>query len=239
MLTTLARRLGVAALLCAPLIAAAIEPGEYTTERSWGTLVVKRDKTGKTLFNIDSMGDNGHSCTLEGEIRQGKATLDGDDPKQPCVVSFAQTREGIKVGRNEGMACQFYCGVRAIFDGLYMKAPAACRPDAVDKTRAAARKAYDGKNYNVARDLLGTALKDCKTFLATFTEGWVRNDLAITQHKLKDLAGCRETLRPLAADAAMKEAKIREDYAPTDADVYLPILKATRVNLKLCAAGKS
>lgn len=239
MLNALARRLGVVTLLCVPLIAVAIEPGEYTTEKSWGTLVVKRDKTGKLLFNIDSMGDNGHSCTLEGEIKQGKATLEGDDPKQPCVVSFAQTKDGIKVGRNEGMACQFYCGVRATFEGVYMQAPAACRPDAVEKTRAAARKAYDGKNFDSARNLLGTALKDCKPFLGTFTEGWLRNDLAITLHKLKDLAGCRETLKPLAADAAQKEAKIREDYAPLEADAYLPILKATRVNLKLCAATKS
>ncbi|MDX2220752.1 MAG: hypothetical protein SF172_17160 [Burkholderiales bacterium] len=239
MLNHFARRLGVVTLLCVPLIAAAIEPGEYITEKSWGTLVVKRDKAGKLLFNIESVGDNGHSCSLEGEIKQGKATLEGDEPKEPCVVTFTQGRSGIKVDRNEGMACQFYCGVRASFDGVYMKAPAACRIDAVEKTRAAARKAYDGKNYDAARNLLGTTLKDCKTFLGTFTEAWLRNDLAVTLHKLKDLPGCREALKPLAEDAAQKDAKIREDYAPLEADIYVRILKATRVNLKLCAAAKS
>lgn len=239
MLKPAMHRIGTISLLVFSSIAMAIEPGEYTTEKSWGTLIIKREKTGRLLFNIDSMGGNGHSCTLEGEIKQGKAILEADDPKQPCVVTFTQGKDGIKVDRSPGMACQFYCGVRATFEGTYMKAPAACRPESVDKTRASARKAYDGKNYEVARNLLGSALKDCKTFLASLTEGWLRNDLAITQHKLKDLAGCRETLQPLAAEAALKDAQIREDYPPTDADVFLPMIKATRVNLKLCGAAKS
>lgn len=239
MLNRVLRRLGVAILFIAPFAAVAQEPGEYTTEKSWGTLVVKRDQSGKLLFNIDSMGDNGHSCSLEGEIKQGKAILEGDDPKAPCVVTFTPGKNGIKVDRSEGMACQFYCGVRAAFEGVYMKAPAACRIDAVEKTRTAARKAYDGKNYDSARNLLSSTLKDCKTFLGTFTEAWLRNDLAVTLHKLKDLPGCREVLKPLAEDAAQKDAKIREDYAPLEADIYVRILKATRVNLKLCAAAKS
>jgi hypothetical protein len=239
MLNPIVRHLCKLALIAFPLAALAIEPGEYTTEKSWGTLVVKRDKSGKVNFTIESVGDNAHGCTLEGEIKNGKATLDVDDPKQPCVVKFTQGKEGIEVSGGPGMACQYYCGMRASFDGVYMKASPACRPDGVDNTRAAARKAYDRKAYDEAKTLLTGVLKDCKRFLGQLSDGRVRNDLAITLHKLKDFAGCREALKPLAEDAAMTDAKIREDYAPTDADMYLPIVKATRVNLKLCAQGKS
>lgn len=222
-----------------PAFAAAIDPGVYTAEKSRGTLEIKRDKSGKTLFSIESVGGNAHTCSLEGEIRNGRATLESEDPKAPCVVTFTPFKHGIDVQGGPVMACQYYCGVRASFEGLYSQAAPACRPDGVEKMRAAARKAYDRKAYDEARNLLGAALKDCAFFLGWITEGWVRNDLAITQHKLKDLAGCRETLKPLAEDAAMTDAQVRESYPPTDADTYLPVIRATRVNLKLCAAAKS
>lgn len=237
-LAALAARAALA-LIALPLAAIAIEPGEYDREKSTGTMVVKRDKSGKLLFTIESFGGNGHTCSLEGEIKGGSARLDGDDPKQPCVVKFVQGKAGIEVQGGPALACQFYCGVQAEFNGVYMKAPAVCRPDGVDKTRAAARKAYDRKDYAEAQKLLAGALKDCKPFLGWLTEGRTRNDLAITLHKLKDFAGCREVLKPLAEDAAMKDSQIRENYPPMDADLYLPIVKSTRVNLKLCTEGKS
>jgi hypothetical protein len=64
----------------------------------------------------------------------------------------------------------------------------------------------------------------------------IRNDLAVTQYHLHDRAACLSTLDPLAADAAKSDAAIRENFPPTDADDYLPLVKAARTNLKLCNA---
>ncbi len=218
--------------------AATVPAGEFVTEKSWGLLIVKPDKQGKLQFSIEAVGDNGHGCHLDGPIKGNTAVLEGDEPSKPCTVKFVTTKEGIQVSSVPEYSCNMYCGVRAAFDGLYLRAPAACRVDAMEKTRRAARKAYDGKAYAEARTLLDTTLKDCKRFLGYVTEGWFRNDLAVTLHKLKDLPGCRETLKPLAEDAAKKDAQIREDYPPTDADIYLPVVKAARTNLKLCSAPR-
>jgi len=236
MLTTFA--LLLASAIAQAQTTPALEPGEYLTEKSWGTLKVKKDKAGKLFFNIDSIGDNGHGCTLEGEIKGGRATLEADDPKQPCVVTFASGKGGIVVDTTTQDSCRFHCGVRAMFEGTYMRPPAACRVDAVDKSRAAARKAYDRKAFDEAKATLTTVLKDCPVFLSRLTDGWLRNDLAVTLHKLKDPATCREVLKPLAEEAAMTDAQVRENYPPTDAEMYLPVVKATRTNLKLCGAGK-
>ena len=63
----------------------------------------------------------------------------------------------------------------------------------------------------------------------------MRNDLALTQFRLGDAAGCLRTLEPLAKDAAKSDAQIRDEMvAPTDVDNWLPVVKAARTNLKLC-----
>jgi hypothetical protein len=58
--------------------------------------------------------------------------------------------------------------------------------------------------------------------------------LNITQYKVGDKAACLKTLQPLAEDAARTDADIKEGYPPADAEDYLPIVKATRFNLKMC-----
>ncbi len=241
----LTRQIRITAFILALLVAGvcfaqspapAVPAGEFVTEKSWGLLIVKSDKQGKLQFSIEAVGDNGHGCSLEGAIKGNTAVLEADEPSKPCTVKFVPTKDGIQVSSVPEFSCNFYCGMRASFEGLYLRAPAACRVDAMDKTRVAARKQYDRKAYAEARLLLDTTLKDCQRFLGHVTEGWYRNDLAVTLHKLKDFPACREALQPLAADAARKDAQIREDYAPTDAEIYLPVVKAARTNLKLCAA---
>ncbi len=64
----------------------------------------------------------------------------------------------------------------------------------------------------------------------------IRNDLAVTLYHLHDRAACLSVLEPLAEDASKTDAAIRENYPPTDADDYLPLIKAARTNLKLCKA---
>ncbi|MBI3229513.1 MAG: hypothetical protein HYZ45_04800, partial [Burkholderiales bacterium] len=64
------------------------------------------------------------------------------------------------------------------------------------------------------------------------------NDLALTYHKLQNDKRCLELLQPYAEDAGKNEAEIRDSYLPSEADSWLPVLKATRTNLRLCKGGK-
>jgi len=211
----------------------AIAPGEYTTEGGGGTLVVARKKNTLT-FSIESVGANGHTCTLEGELRDGRATLEGMETNAPCVVALAGDIAGINVGASENGACRMYCGARAGFEGLYLKLAAQCTGAAIRKSRDAFKRQYDAKQYADAQRTLGAVLTDCARTLHWLESGRIRNDLAVTLHKLGDLEGCLNMLKPLAEDARGSDDAIREGYPPTDAESYLPIVRATRTNLKLC-----
>lgn len=58
----------------------------------------------------------------------------------------------------------------------------------------------------------------------------------MTLHRLGDFAGCRAALEPLVKDAKGSDEDIRNQFPPSDADNYLPIVRSTRTNLKLCQA---
>jgi hypothetical protein len=232
-------RLAVLALLLhgaviGPAGADAPAPGEYVTERGWGTLQVSSPAGGSTTFTIISVGSNMHSCELGGEIVGGRASLEAEDGKR-CVVDFAPKSDGIEVTSND--ACRYYCGARAAFEGLYLKAPDGCTGRAQAETRKGFKRLYDKKNYRDARATLEPLLARCGRILGWLDAGWIRNDLALTQHKLGDDSGCRRTLEPLAADATKSDDDIASEYPPSDADAYLPIVKATRTNLELCTAA--
>jgi hypothetical protein len=55
-----------------------------------------------------------------------------------------------------------------------------------------------------------------------------------TSYALGDRAACLKTLQPLAEDAALSDDGVKENYPPADAEIYLPVVRATRTNLKLC-----
>ena len=65
----------------------------------------------------------------------------------------------------------------------------------------------------------------------------MRNDLAITQYRLGDRAGCLKTLQPLAEDAAKTDAQLKDDFPPSDWDMFRRVVGATRANLKLCKSA--
>ena len=223
-------------LLALPL--AAEEPvdlaeGEYVTDGGWGRLVVKRHSLGYMTFMIDTTGANGHMCSLQGEVTGSKATLTIED-EGSCVVTFTTTTDGIDVNR-EGESCAGYCGARASFDALYLKPAPGCAPRAVALTRAKFLRLYDKRNWTAATKLLEPVLTTCARTLDPLLEGWIRNDIAIALHKLKDFDACRAVLEPLAEDAASSEKQLREHYPPSDADARMPLLRATRTNLALCS----
>lgn len=219
-----------------PLAALAQAPGEYVTEGGWGTLVVGPAKGGANPFKIDALGSNFHVCGLEGEIRGGKATLEGEEPKKPCIVTFKSTPTGLEVKGTEG-ACGQYCGMRAQFEGTYLKPAKGCAASEMKATRAAFKRQYDARKFDEARALLEPLHAGCGKMLFWIDEGWVRNDLAITQYRLGDRAGCLKTLQPLSEDAAKTDAQLKDDYPPSDWDAYSRVVRATRANLKLCKSA--
>lgn len=223
------------AALSSIAVAAQPTPGQYVTEHGWGHLTIKQAQ-GKLTFTIDAFGANAHICNLEGEIRKDQAVLGAGDGTKPCVVSFTDKNGGVQVDTNQAEGCREYCGVRAQFEGLYLKPAPGCE----DASRARARKTfkqlYDKKAYAEALATLSPVLQQCGPTLDWLETGWLRNDIALTQLKLGKPADCLTTLAPLANDAALSDEDLRGNYLPSDAESYLPIVKATRTNLRLCKA---
>ena len=211
-----------------------LRPGEYVTEGAWGNLSLRPGNDRSMLFAIEAVGGNLHVCSLDGEIVGGRATLEGTDEKTPCIVTFAPTPEGVRVSASQSDACRDYCGARAHFEGLYLLPKAACVSAAVAATRKSFKQLYDGRQYVEARAKLEPLLIQCARTLHRLEDGRIRNDLAVTLHKLGDLTGCLALLQPWAEDAALTDEGVRENYPPSDADLMLPVVRATRTNLKLC-----
>jgi hypothetical protein len=214
-------------LVCGAAQAQAPAPGSYViSEGAFGSLEVKAGNR----FSISTSGANFHTCDLEGVIVAGKAKM----KDSACVVSFKAEGDGVRVEGNADGGCQEFCGARGNFEGLYRKPPPACTKTAMAQARTGFKKRYDAKDYTGALAALQPVVAQCKAFLHWIDFGRVQNDLAITQYHLGDKAGCQATLKDFAEDAARTDAQVRDDYPPSDADIYLPVLKAARTNLKKC-----
>ena len=215
-----------------------VAPGDYITEGGAGKLSIQPGDKGALKFDIEVFAPSRHVCGLAGEIRNGRARVETPDPRKPCLVTFTPKGEGIDVTVNDARVCSEFCGARAHFVDLYLRAPPSCVAHAVKKARDEFRRAYDRKDYAKAQALLDPVLRDCRRALEPVTEGWIRNDLALTQYRRGNAAECRRTLAPLATDAAKTDDAIQEDRLPNDAAPYIAVVKAARTNLKLCAASK-
>lgn len=213
---------------------ASLSAGDYVAEGGSGSLRLTPGKAGAWAFSLETMGGNGHTCSLEGELKNGRARLDGEEEGKPCTVTMTATLTGIDVKGTPWEACRIYCGMRASFETVFFKPAPACKTRAVATTRKRFKQHYDRKEFAQARELLEPLLNTCARSLHWLETGRIRNDLAVTFHKLGDLAACRQVLKPLEDDARLSDAGIRESHAPLDADLYLPVVRATRTNLKLC-----
>lgn len=221
----------IAPIAFAPTVYAAdaVRAGNY--ENPNGNLFVS-GSADSLKFKVDAFGANGHTCSLEGDIHDNQAKLDGEEGM--CVVTFDASVKGIDVHGTD--PCRFYCGMRARFDGMYFKPAAGCSSDERSRTHDAFKSSYAKKDYAAARAQLEPVLSQCASLLSWLETASIRNDLAVTLYHLHDRTACLSTLDPLAADAAKSDAGIRENFPPTDADDYLPLVKAARTNLKLCKA---
>ncbi|MCZ2497885.1 hypothetical protein GN316_14060 [Xylophilus sp. Kf1] len=221
----------IAFLVCASagLVAAQTAdpaPGEYIYERGNGTLHIKPGGA----FDLNTIGPNAHLCEVEGKMTRGSAKIEDG----LCVVKFAPVGDTVVVSTNGHAQCRDNCGMRASFEGTYTRAQPACTEKALRLSRGNFKRQYDAKQYRGAENILAGVLSSCEKTLDWLSAGRIRNDLALTRYKLGDKAGCIQTLEPLSADAARSDEGIKEQYPPADAEDYLPIVKATRYNLKMC-----
>lgn len=214
-----------------------IRPGKYVTEGGWGDLSIVM-KDGRLSFAITSIGSNAHTCSLEGIIKDGRATLEAFDEGKPCIVTFQPKGYDIEVTDNEGV-CRYYCGVRASFTGLYLKPKAGCESTAIQKSRRKFKQLYDRKAYAQARSVLEPALWGCIRYINWMDVAWMRNDLAITQYKLGEYEECLRTLKPLEEDALKTDDELRASYPPAETDIMIPIARAARTNINLCRKKSS
>lgn len=223
--------------------------GEYLAAGGWGSLMLKPAAQGKQAFELFALGANGHSCSLSGDIRNGRAVLKYEGEDGSCTIDFTRKNGRIQVTPEQNDACHSNCGMRAWFDGEYEKPAAGCDTKSLQLTRNTFKKLYDRKDYVAAERTLAPVLQRCKRTLYWLEDLEIRNDLALTQAKLGKGAACRQTLKPLVADAAKytgdknrdRDAICNKDDSylpPADCYSYLPLVRAAKTNLQWCARAK-
>ena len=229
----------VACVLAGPLAhtrptAQALAPGEYVSEGGWGVLTLRTETDKRLLFELETVGANGHSCSLDGEIRNGRTTVSDTPEPAACVVRFVTAGTGIDVSTNDAASCRTFCGTRAGFTGRYLRPAPGCDSLSRGATGAEFKRLYENGAYRDAQQQASRLLERCAGTM-TWTERARRlNDLAITQYHLGLLEACVRTLQPLADDAAASNQALMDRLPPTDYENYLPIVESTRNNLRWC-----
>jgi tetratricopeptide (TPR) repeat protein len=205
----------------------------YISEGGAGTLVIDKNNLISSKFSIDVVSTNAHTCSLEGTIKNGVAILTEEGEPEKCIVKFKKG-EGLIDVTYEGNSCSYYCGAKASFDMPYFNITQQCYPAEIEKARKSLLKLYKAKKYEEALLQLEPILDNCSKTLNQFTEAWIRNDLAITYAKLGKLEQCSKILEPLKEDAKLSIEDMKLNYPPFEGEMYVPIMKATKTNLKIC-----
>ena len=208
----------------------AVESGEYVYilgGSASGTMTVKGSS-----FNITTIGGNCHTCAIEGTFR-GRVGVDKDEGT--CRIAVSGNKDALKLDSSAtAEACREFCGMRAMFDGDYRRAPAAC----TDRQRQArigqAHKQYAAKDYDAARTTLRSLLSECDLFMDWIERDKARSDLAVTEYHRGDNAQCLAVLSETIAVKAQKDASLF--LPPCDADNYASTSKAILYNQGLCKA---
>jgi hypothetical protein len=238
---TITRHLLVLILSISTAHAAAegITPGYYETPEGSGHLTIQRINSGKFSFAIETVGVNGHSCSLEGFIVGARGTIKNDDsPKEPCIVDFEPADpHGVDVSTSTPESCKNFCGMRANFEGDYQLPPAGCGQKERSVRRATFLQQYRARQYQLALATLGSFYRDCSKSLTWVEIDEVRNDLAITQYHLGKFDECLTTLSESLAIAEKYQEELNA-LLPGDADVYGPVETAAKHNYQLCKQAR-
>lgn len=235
-------RVFVLACACASTVlplgadAADVRPGEYLAEGGWGMLHVTRGEHRALSFAIDSRGANAHLCSVQGGIVANRAVLEDMGDDRPCEITFVAHRDAVDVVLGEPATCRGYCGMRAGFDGTYMRPANGCRTDQRLKSAAAFKKSHVAADYGAALRTLQPVLTGCIRWLDARAQSRLIEDIAITQYHLGRFDDCLKTLEPLRADSERSEAELQEVYIgqPSEVERVLAEGIATRTNLALC-----
>lgn len=242
-----ARRLGLAlvCVLAAPLAQAqarpaaqTLAPGEYVSAGGWGVLTLRSEADRRLLFELETVGANGHTCSLDGEIRNGRTIVSDTPDPTACVVRFVANGSAIDVSTNDLASCRSFCGARAGFTGRYLRPLPGCDSLSRGATGAEFKRLYDSGAYREAQQQASRLLERCVATMTWNERARLLNDLAITQYHLGLHDACVRTLQPLADDAASSNQALMDRLPPTDYENYLPIVEATRNNLRWCKGTK-
>lgn len=207
-----------------------VPPGDYTTEGAWGDMKVgPADEHGTQTFSIESIGGNGHICSLEGEISRRQAATDVG-----CRIEFVVRPGQVTVAIRPGteQECREHCGMRAIFDGSYYPKIAFCQKE--QAVRADFLRLYQAKKFLEARDTLHGLLTRCAKFLHWHSDAEIRNDLAITEFRLGNAEACLRALGPLRTTFVEDPEKTGHAFTPVDEGWGEEMVKTTRFNWQKC-----
>lgn len=215
------------------LYAAAPVEGAYIRERDSGVLMVKKSDEGKLVFQLDSYGANGHSCSVDGTIIEG---IGYDSAEAACQIAFKQLAPSkLEVQPITYEECRQYCGMRAYLDGEYVIPPATCTTKGVKVRRNQFLKLYRGRDYTRAAEKVKLLIAECGWFIDWITIDDIRNDLAIAQFHAGDPDACRQTLAETLAAGYSDVQELKDNLPPADADSYERVAKATFYNRGLCS----
>jgi hypothetical protein len=213
-----------------PVDAQQLAPGNYVSEGGWGEMKV--DAAGK--FKIQSMGANGHTCEVEGTLsgRKGRATQQAGEAV--CEIAVVPKRDhwSVEIPTAYHEACRAHCGMRAVFDGKYLREVPRCRGEVVKKDRATFDRQYKAGEFQAAAATLEAVFAECGKFLYWTTELDLRNDMAIAHHRAKDDAACLRALQPVARHYVSDPPGVT--FTPIDAEWGEKAVRKTRFNWKAC-----
>jgi hypothetical protein len=216
--------------------------GEYLGEAGSGIVQIGHSAAGRAPFTIDTRGANGHVCSLQGTLVDGRIELVQAVPDDPCRVDlFAQgDRVTVKVMTQTFSACRVFCGLRAGFEGDYRRPEPPCRGDRRRETQAAFLVAFHRRRYRAAQARLEPLLRTCEHWMDQRESGRVREDLAVTAYRLGDRAACRAILAPLTPDADADDAALVARYngLPVEVEVARRFAGQTRGVLRLCRTAR-
>lgn len=222
-----------------------VAPGEYIPQiagpRAIGYFDGLLTINDKQDFQLSVINYNSNMCDAAGVIVGHSAYLQSqetpDDPTSTCIVIFKQKKDVLLIASNGKPSCYEECGFNVGFEGMYFKRPAACTANHLAQTRKAFIKRFRQGAFEKALRTLEPVLSHCSASLHWRDVYWIRNDLALTHHKLGNDKECLRILNPLIEDASLDDDEIWSDLSMMARDPYLKILKATRTNLHLCKAA--
>ncbi|MDP1920366.1 MAG: hypothetical protein Q8L14_29245 [Myxococcales bacterium] len=106
-----------------------------------------------------------------------------------------------------------------------------CVPDQPKAARAAFARHAAKKQWQAARDLLEPLLEQCADRLDFEPRAWLRNELAVTLHHLKQDEACRSVLGPLEVWSSEMASHVSNGPWP---EPLRALEKATNTNFALC-----